>query len=280
MRALYFSNPIKMEKIFTFKITDSQPLSKFMDKHFSARTATLIKNTPGSVKLNGGDFVGNPELKEGDTLHITVPERLKPFEKAANLPINVIHKCEDYLVVEKPAAMPCIPTKGHFADNLIAALTYLYPGEVFRVVTRLDKDTSGLVLVALNAPAHEALSQTEIDKKYTAELVGKLASSVTVDAKIYRESGMKRTVDDRGKPSKTHFKVLSYTDEGNTLCECTLFTGRTHQIRVHSAYIGHPVVGDLLYGTDERGKNEGQKLECVSLSFVDPFSKENKSFTI
>lgn len=268
-----------MEKQFTFEITKSVSLANFTDKNFSARTATLIKKTPGSVKINGKDFVGNPQLACGDTVEITVPERLSPFEQAKDLNVKVIYKCEDYLVAEKPAGMPCIPTKGHYSDNLIAGLTYLYPKEVFRVVTRLDKDTEGLVLVALNAPAHEALGMLKIDKKYVAELVGKLLSDVTVEAKIYRESGMKRIVDERGKPSKTHFKVLSYTDEGNTLCECTLFTGRTHQIRVHGAYIGHPVAGDELYGKDGQGKNCGQKLKCVSLSFVDPFSGETKIFT-
>ncbi len=269
-----------MEKILTYNVTQPQRLGDFMRAHFSHRLATLIKQCDGSVKINGKDFVANPLLAEGDTVTVSIPERLKPFDAATNLDVEVLFKNEDYLVVKKPVGMPSIPTKGHYADNLIAALTYLYPNEVFRVVTRLDKDTSGLVLVALNALSHQLLSKAQINKKYTAELCGLLAEDVMVEAKILRGDTIKRVVDERGKPSKTHFKVLKHTDKGNTLCECTLFTGRTHQIRVHAEHIGHPIVGDELYGKNSDGHNSGQKLCCSHLSFADPFDGRKMVFEI
>ena len=164
-------------------------------------------------------------------------------------------------------------TNGHRDDCVFAGLQFLYPGEVFRIVTRLDKDTEGLMLITKNALAHSILNESKIVKKYRALLVGDVQNDVIIDAPIARADDIKRKVSDDGKPATTILKVIKRNID-TTEVELELITGRTHQIRVHTAHIGHPIVGDTLYGGAQGEYNSGQELKCSFLSFLHPFNKK------
>lgn len=268
-----------MDKKVTLHATSSTTIKELMANTFSRRINAMILKHGGKVLLNGKEFLGNVTLSVGDKIQILIPERSTPYPLRTQLPIKIIFKNEDFIVLYKPSGIPCMPTHGHYDDNLLAGLAYLYPKEVCRIVTRLDKDTSGLILVALNGLTHFLLTG-EIEKKYRAILTGVLSQKTEVDAPILSEPlVMKRKIDENGKPSKTIFTPISVKD-GNTLCDVALLTGRTHQIRIHAAHIGHPVVGDTLYGNFSGEFNSGQQLKCVYLKFLNPYSKENMEFYI
>lgn len=270
-----------MDKTMRFTIKETTDVKTFMNSLFSRRISVLIRLHGGQVLVNGQTFKGNVRLCPNDEVSIFIPETSKPYRTAKEVPIKVLYKDEDFLVLFKPKGVPSMPTHGHYDDNLLAGLTYLFPKETFRIVTRLDKDTSGLTLVALNGITHSLLSDgNDITKIYTATLTGKLERETFVDAPILSKPlVMKRTIDENGKQAKTLFTPLRY-DGSNTVCKVKLFTGRTHQIRLHAAHIGHPVVGDTLYGNYEGEYNGGQMLECSYISFINPYTNELMEFDL
>ena len=266
-----------MDKTINITATKPTTIKDLMSETFSRRINAMILKHGGEVLLNGKSFLGNVDICANDKVQIRIPERSTPYPIKTELPIKIIYRDDDFIVLYKPTGIPCMPTHGHYHDNLLAGLAYLFPDETCRIVTRLDKDTCGLVLVALNGFTHYLLS-SGVEKKYRATLSGILNSVMEVDAPILSEPlVMKRKIDENGKPSKTVFKPLYYVD-GNTVCDVTLLTGRTHQIRIHAAHIGHPIVGDTLYGNYVGGYNGGQQLECVYLKFVNPYTKKVMEF--
>ncbi len=208
-----------------------------------------------------------------------------------NIPIDIVYEDDDLLIINKESGMVVHPAPGHYSGTLVNALLYLYPlnsGEKERpgIVHRLDKDTSGLMVVAKNEWAHEKLSEAistkKVERKYLAIVCGVIKHDTgEIDAPIGRDvhNRQKMAVTDiHGKEAITHFKVLERF-ENTTYIECILDTGRTHQIRVHMAYIGHPVLNDPLYG---RGActEFGQMLHSYSIRFKHPRTGKELFFTV
>ena len=263
-----------MDKLLTFYIEKDTVLRNFLKANFSENISKRIKKLLGNMKLNGQPVIATAKLKAGDCLTIFLAENSKPYNISKDLGLQVLYNDEDLLVVNKGKGICSMSTNGHVEDCLFAGLQYLFPNEVFRVVTRLDKDTEGLVLVAKNAITHSILNESVITKKYTALLEGVIKEDeLEINAPIARGEGIIRFVNENGQPSITKLKVLKRNID-TTEVELHLLTGRTHQIRVHTSYIGHPIVGDTLYGNAKGDYNSGQQLKCTYLSFFHPFLKK------
>ncbi|SCW27590.1 23S rRNA pseudouridine1911/1915/1917 synthase [Ruminococcaceae bacterium YRB3002] len=244
----------------------------------------------GTVELNGRHAIVRETLKEGDSLHL---ELLSGNSLSHPDGITFYHEDEWYVVVSKPSGIVTHPTHGHLDDSLITRLS----DDTLHPVIRLDRETSGLILIARNGYAHNTLSlYGDLHKKYLAVCYGRFAAeNGTIDEPIARRPGsvMIRDVSPSGKRSVTHYNVLFY-DEVNdlSLVEFVLETGRCHQIRVHSTYTGHPLAGDGLYGPNSidnpdssfEGSEETDRkigrcaLHAYYLSMYDPFAKTEMVF--
>ncbi len=261
-----------MDKLLTYNIKKEMLLRDFLRKEFSDTIAIRIKKVLGNMKINGRPAIATDRVFPGDVLTIFLKENSKPYDISKDLSLRVLYNDDDLLIINKPKGVCSMSTNGHREDCVFAGLQFLFPGEVFRIVTRLDKDTEGLMLITKNALAHSILNESNISKKYKALLIGDVEKNVIIDAPIARADDIKRKVAPDGKPAKTVLKVLNRF--GNqTEVELELLTGRTHQIRVHTAHIGHPIVGDTLYGGAQGEYNSGQNLKCTFLSFFHPFTK-------
>lgn len=234
---------------------------------FSTRLSKLLK-TQGSMVLNGNEQIrADRKVFSGDVLTFTFPDESSDYE-AEEMDILPVYEDEDYLIIDKGQGITCIPTGGR---TLFSGLKKLYPAENFHVITRLDKDTAGLVLLAKSSLAAGKMHRYPIEKIYTVLCEGEIAKPVTINAPIVRAGDIRRVVSKDGKPSVTIVTPIKFDGE-NTLAECKLLTGRTHQIRVHLSHIGHAVVGDTLYGNGTGEYNSGQKLLCSKLRFVQPLT--------
>ena len=203
-----------------------------------------------------------------------------------NIPIDVVYEDEDIIVVNKGPNMVVHPTKRHQSGTLANALMYYFKESnqkcIVRLVSRLDMDTSGLIIIGKNQYAHMELSKemtlNNIEKRYLAVVHGHMEKTEgTIDLPIYRpeeEGTIRRVVDERGQRSITHYKVVErYKD--SDLVECLLETGRTHQIRVHLSHLGHPIWGDTLYGEEDDNKIiSRQALHAYGLDFKSPRTKK------
>lgn len=243
------------------------------------------------VEVNGKFVSSNYSVKEKDQIFVDDDLNYDISVDPQNIPISIVYEDDDLLVINKASGMVVHPAPGHYQDTLVNALLYHFPlssGDKIRpgIVHRLDKDTSGLMLVAKNEVIHEKLAEMigskEVERCYLALVDGVIKHDTgTIDAPIGRSSNNRQKMavtDLHGKEAVTHFKVLE-TFEKNTLVECRLETGRTHQIRVHLAYIGFPVVNDPLYG---RGKADefGQMLHSKSIKFSHPRTKKELFFEV
>lgn len=249
-----------------------------------------IKN--GQILVNGQAKKAKYAVKEGDVISYEVPELEEVEYVAEALPLEIVYQDEDVAVVNKPQGMVVHPSAGHTSGTLVNALMYhikdlsgingvLRPG----IVHRIDKDTSGLLMIAKNDQAHLALADELKDKKslrkYWAIVHGNLPNDRgVIEAPIGRseKDRKKQAVTAKGKPALTRFQVLERFGD-YTLVELQLETGRTHQIRVHMAYIGHPVAGDEVYGPRKTLKGHGQFLHARTLGFTHPRTGEVLEFT-
>lgn len=246
----------------------------------------------GTVLVNGKLAKAKYVVKEGDVITYVLPEEEVLEYKAEDIPLDIIYEDADVAVVNKPQGIVVHPSAGHTSGTLVNALMYhvkdlssingvVRPG----IVHRIDKDTSGLLMIAKNDKAHNALAAELKDKKslrkYVAIVHGNLPNDRgVIEAPIGRsdKDRKKQAVTAKGKPAVTRFTVLERF--GNyTLVELQLETGRTHQIRVHMAYIGHPVAGDPLYGPRKTLKGHGQFLHAKTLGFTHPTTGELVEFT-
>lgn len=246
----------------------------------------------GTVLVNGKLAKAKYVVKEGDVITYVLPEEEVLEYKAEDIPLDIIYEDADVAVVNKPQGIVVHPSAGHTSGTLVNALMYhvkdlssingvVRPG----IVHRIDKDTSGLLMIAKNDKAHNALAAELKDKKslrkYVAIVHGNLPNDRgVIEAPIGRsdKDRKKQAVTAKGKPAVTRFTVLERF--GNyTLVELQLETGRTHQIRVHMAYIGHPVAGDPLYGPRKTLKGHGQFLHAKTLGFTHPTTEELVEFT-
>ena len=209
-----------------------------------------------------------------------------------NIPLDIVYEDDDLLVINKASGMVVHPAPGHYTNTLVNALLYRFnitSGDKRRpgIVHRLDQDTSGLMLVAKNEETHEKLSKMignkEVERRYLAITTGVIKTDTgTIDAPIGRDqrNRLKMQVTDvNAKEAITHFKVLKRY-KANTLIECILETGRTHQIRVHLAYINYPIVNDPLYGKEKNCTEFGQMLHSKSIRFNHPRTNKELYFEV
>ncbi len=249
----------------------------------------LIEN--GDILVNDQPQKPKYETKPADQIIINDVEPETIDMVPENIPLDIVYEDEDVIVVNKPQGMVVHPSAGHPNHTLVNALLYHSPlssinGE-YRpgIVHRIDKDTSGLLMVAKNNQSHKALStQLKAKKnlrKYVALVHGQLKENAgIINAPIARspKDRKKQAVVPDGRPAVTHFEVLERFKD-YTLIECRLETGRTHQIRVHMQYIGHPLVGDPLYGPKKTIKGNGQFLHAQELGFEHPRTHELMIFS-
>lgn len=270
-------------------------LDKFIAEKISSLSRTRIKELikEKHVLVNDKKEKTSYQVHEGDEIKVTVPA-LKPLSvEPENIPLAIVYEDDDVIVVNKPQGMVVHPSVGHPDHTLVNALLYhtkdlAASPEGFRpgIVHRIDKDTSGLLMIAKNANARTSLEQQLANKSnkrlYLAIVHGNFTEdSGLIDAPIGRDhyNRKKMAVVENGKDAITHFKVLEHFN-GYSLIQCQLETGRTHQIRVHLAYIGHPVAGDPLYGPQHTLKGHGQFLHAQVLGFTQPASQKWLEFSI
>lgn len=254
-----------------------------------SKVQKLIKD--GNVLVNGQSVNVSYKVKIGDVIEYSLDLNEETDITPEDIPIDIVYEDDDLLVINKASGMVVHPAPGHYTGTLVNALLYrfnLNSGEANRpgIVHRLDKDTSGLMLVAKNEFIHEKLSamigKKDVERKYLAIVDGLIKHDTgTIDAPIGRDTNNRQKMavtDVNGKDSITHFKVLERFDN-NTFIECILETGRTHQIRVHMNYIGYPINNDPLYG---RGKATefGQMLHSYSIKFNHPRTGKELSFRV
>ena len=239
----------------------------------------------GEILVNGQEKKISYKTKQGDVIEIHIPEAKEINLKAQDIPLDVVYEDDDIIVVNKPKGMVVHPANGNPDGTLVNAVMSLCKGSLSGIggeirpgiVHRLDKDTSGLIIIAKNDVAHINLSKQIKDRRvkkiYIALVKGNVSENeATINMPIGRSTKdrKKMAVRKDGKEAITHFKVLKRYGK-YTLLELKIDTGRTHQIRVHMAEIGHPVVGDMIYSN---GKNEfgieGQMLHAKSLDFQHP----------
>lgn len=265
-------------------------LTNIMKDKSRSYIQNMIKE--GLITLNGEKVKTGQIIKSGDIIEVTEMKVKTLAIEAVDMNLDIIYEDDDLAVINKPSGLIVHPASTtseatlvhgllHQMDELSSINGVIRPG----IVHRIDKDTSGLLVVAKNDIAHRALSEDlqdhEIVRGYIALVYGQFKENEgSIDAPIARhpKNRLKMAVISTGKKAKTHFKVLERFDR-YTLLELRLETGRTHQIRVHLSYIGHPVVGDPVYGPKEVVGNNGQFLHARTLSFMHPTKKEQMTFT-
>ncbi|MDL5611271.1 RluA family pseudouridine synthase [Bacillus halotolerans] len=271
----------------------SERIDKFLastDNGWS-RTQVQLWVKDGQVVVNGSPVKSNYKIQPGDQVTVTVPEPEALDVLAEPMDLDIYYEDQDVLVVNKPRGMVVHPAPGHLTGTLVNGLMahctdlsgingVMRPG----IVHRIDKDTSGLLMVAKNDMAHESLVNQLVNKtvtrKYTAVVHGLIShDDGTIDAPIGRDKKDRQsmTVTRDGKNAVTHFHVLDRFQEF-TLVECQLETGRTHQIRVHMKYIGFPLAGDPKYGPRKTIDFNGQALHAGILGFQHPRTDEYIEF--
>lgn len=273
-------------RIIEYTVTpyfEGKKLISFLRGHvkISVRLLRSLKRVDGGIKINGENARTIDLLHADDTVTLSIPE-----DESHSIPIDyelkVIYEDDDVLVIDKPAMLPMHESHNHQGDTLANAVAgYLQKkgrSLAFRAVGRLDKGTSGLVICALNSHAAARLSGN-FEKTYYAMVTGCYEGKGTIDKPIYRPDPMKtyRTADDRGDRAVTHYEALE-SRENYSLLKIRLETGRTHQIRVHFAYLGTPLYGDRMYG-EEHPLIERQALHCGCVSFNHPVTGERLTLT-
>ncbi|NME97142.1 RluA family pseudouridine synthase [Aneurinibacillus aneurinilyticus] len=246
----------------------------------------------GLLTVNGKPIKGNYRLQGDDEVTLMVPPAREVDIQPENIPLDVVYEDSDVIVVNKQRGLVVHPAPGHYSGTLVNALLYhcqdlsgingvLRPG----IVHRIDKDTSGLLMAAKNDKAHESLANQlkdhTVTRRYIALVHGVISHEKgTIDAPIGRDPKNRQqmtVVFENSKPAISHFVVLERFKE-HTLVEMKLETGRTHQIRVHMKYIGHPLVGDPKYGPKNLFSIEGQALHAKTLGFNHPTTGEHLEF--
>jgi len=281
-----------------------------LDRALAAAVPTLSRERLKSLIRSGaveasGKAVRDPAAKVsgGEALRVAVPEPSPAHNEAQDIPLTIVFEDEHLLIVDKPAGLVVHPAAGNFDGTLVNALLHHCAGQLSGIggvarpgiVHRIDKDTSGLLVVAKTDVAHEGLAKQfaahSIERRYLAIIKGvPKAPQGTVDAPLARSSINRKKIavvaDGRGKRAITHWKRLQVLKDA-ALVECRLETGRTHQVRVHMASLGHPLLGDPVYGRS--GKTHGkllnelqfhrQALHAAELGFTHPVTKIRLSFS-
>jgi 23S rRNA pseudouridine1911/1915/1917 synthase len=265
----------------------SERIDKFLTTMNEAwsRTQVQIWIKEEHIKVNNAKVKSNYKLACGDHIFLEIPEPEELEIAAENIPLKVVYEDEDVIVVNKPRGMVVHPAPGHYTGTLVNALMHhcqdlsgingvIRPG----IVHRIDKDTSGLIMVAKNDHAHESLVE-QLKAKTTQRLYKAIVHGIiphqhgTIDAPIGRDKKDRQSMtvtEENSRDAVTHFTVLETFDQ-YTYVQCELETGRTHQIRVHMKYIGYPLAGDPKYGPRKKTLDiNGQALHAAVLGFKHP----------
>lgn len=285
------------QEIFVEEDGTDDRIDKFLAEQCEELSRSFLQKLlkSGEVSVNGQAVKASFRLSEGDLIVFEVPEAAKPEILPEPIPLDILYEDEDVILVNKPKGMVVHPAAGHYSGTLVNALMYhcrdslsgingvLRPG----IVHRIDMDTTGVIIACKNDVSHrsiaEQLKEHSITRRYQAIVHGRLKTDEgTVDAPIGRnpQDRKKMSINERnGKPAVTHYHVLNRFRD-YTHIECRLETGRTHQIRVHMASIGHPLLGDAVYGPARCPyRLEGQTLHAGVLGFVHPRSGEYMEFS-
>nr|WP_288555164.1 RluA family pseudouridine synthase [uncultured Mediterraneibacter sp.] len=267
-------------------------LSEQMTSYSRSHIQKLLKDQ--CVQVNNLPVKANYKLRTGDQIKVCLPEPETLNVEPENIPLDILYEDQDLLVVNKPKGMVVHPAAGHYSGTLVNALMYhckdqlsgingiLRPG----IVHRIDMDTTGTLVVCKNDISHQSLAEQlkehSITRRYRAIVHGRLKEDGTVNAPIGRHPTDRKKMSihaKNGKPAITHYRILKQYKE-YTYIECQLETGRTHQIRVHMASIGHPLLGDQIYGPSKVPyKNlQGQTLHAMILGFLHPTTQKYMEF--
>lgn len=282
-----------VNRTFLYSISEADHglrIEQFLRRRgYSRQNLTELKKMPDSIQVNGLNCILKKTLSPGDELTVRIQET-ESSEKipAVHIPLRIIYEDEDILVVDKPAGLPMHPSMKNYHYSLANGLVWYYQQQkesfVFRCANRLDRDTSGLTVVAKHMLSANILSgmgyRHEIEREYLAIVRGNvLPPSGTIDAPLSRREGsiIERKVDfEHGERALTNYQVVEEKN-GHSLVSLRLETGRTHQIRIHLKYLGFPLVGDYLYNPDMEYISR-QALHSCRLRFVHPITKEWMEF--
>jgi len=287
-----------MEHIFIIsEESGGKRVDKFLSENISdasrSQIASLIDDD--SVWVNDKVITKSYKLNTGDCVKISIPEPVELEALPENIPLDIIYEDDDIIVVNKPKDMVVHPAAGNFTGTLVNALLYHCKGNlsgingVLRpgIVHRIDKNTSGLLVIAKSDLAHKSLSEQikehSMTREYRAVVYGHFKSEEgTVDSPIGRSSIDRKKMcvtEKNSKTAVTHYKVIEEFKDFSYI-SCKLETGRTHQIRVHMSYIGHPLAGDDVYGPKKIiTELDGQCLHAIKLGFVHPKTQEYMEFS-
>ena len=286
-----------MEKnVFIIEDKDQgKRIDKYLSEAFQDKSRSFIQGLieKDGIKVNNKIPKSNYKLKSLDEIEVILPEPEMLKVDAEEIPLDILYEDEDVIVVNKKQGMVVHPAPGNYNGTLVNALLYhckdlssingvIRPG----IVHRIDKDTSGVLVVAKNDESHNKLSEQLKDhsmkREYYALVEGRLKSEKgTIDKPLARnkKDRLKISVVEGGRRAVTHYEVLERYN-GCTLIKCVLETGRTHQIRVHMASIGFPLIGDALYGfKKQKFKLNGQMLHAKTLGFIHPTKNKYVEFT-
>ena len=258
---------------------------------FSRHLLTWLRHHENTLFLNKTAVFTNHPLRRGDELEVIFTDEIPSVSIIPNpMDLCIVYEDEDLLVINKPPFLPVQPSIGHFEYTLGNGVVAYYDAQgipfVYRCVNRLDRNTSGLVIVAKNmassAILYEEMKARRIRRTYLTVVHGLIDAAGTIDAPIRRRAAslIERCVDpENGQRAVTHYAPISRNPENNTTAlSVRLETGRTHQIRVHMAYIHHPVVGDTLYGERQCDLIDRQALHSLRLEFMHPITRRQISF--
>lgn len=282
---------------FKFEISEednSKRIDKYLSSVLDGKSRSYIQGVidDGKVNVNGKIVKSNYKLKIKDIVNLEIPEPTELEVIPENIPLDILYEDKDVIVVNKSQGMVVHPAPGYYNGTMVNALLYhckdlsgingvIRPG----IVHRIDKDTSGILVVAKNDNAHNILAEQLKDHSMTREYYALVEGIIKEDEGTINEplarhpkERIKISVVKGGREAITHFKVIERFKDC-TLVKCVLETGRTHQIRVHMAYIGHPLVGDPVYGyKKQKFKLQGQMLHAKVLGFIHPSTKEYIQF--
>ena len=275
--------------ILKYVVKDEQVLREFLlENNISRKTLTRIKfDNDGSIKVNSKEENVRYILKKDDIVEITLPsETYSDFVRFIDKPIEIVYEDAYFLIVNKEINLPSIPSRNTEDESLLERVNYYFRekniNSIPHIVTRLDKNTSGLVLIAKHRHIHALFSNMEIDKYYTALINGKIEQHGIIAAPIRRVSSsiIEREVGEDGEYAKTEYWLEKHNLKNNvSIVKLKLYTGKTHQIRVHMKYLGYPLLGDELYGGDVSLISR-QALHCSNLAFIHPIIGEKINVSV